>query len=131
MAVFATSIEVSAPPVDVFGYFTDASLLVEWIGNYAVLDAQPGGEFTLDIEGIPVRGRYVIVDAPNRVVVTWGHAGSTALPVGSTEVEFSLTPTSSGGTVVRVEHRNLPDEQLSSHKAGWPMFFGRLGSLLG
>ena len=52
---FTCSIEVPAPPEAVFGYFIEAELLVTWIGDYAVLDAQPGGEFTLDIEGIPVR----------------------------------------------------------------------------
>lgn len=124
---FACSIQVPASPTVVFDYFIDAELLVSWIGDYAVLDAQPGGEFTLDIEGIPVRGRYLEVEAPNRVVVTWGHAGSDTLPPGSTEVEFKLTPTPDG-TLVEVEHRKLPPEHIESHKVGWPMFLERLGS---
>lgn len=125
---FTTSIEIAAPPEVVFDYFTDAKLLVTWIGDYAVLDAQPGGEFTLDIEGIPVRGQYLEVVAPERVSVSWGHAGSERLPPNSTEVHFSLTLTSSGGTLVEVEHRNLPTEHVPSHRAGWPMFMGRLQS---
>ncbi|MGH1490253.1 MAG: SRPBCC family protein [Acidimicrobiales bacterium] len=125
---FSCSIEVDAPPATVFDYFIDAELLVSWIGDYALLDAQPGGEFTLDIEGIPVRGRYLEVVAPKRVVVSWGHAGSETLPPNSTEVQFTLTATTDGGTLVEVEHRNLPDEQLPSHRAGWPMFMDRLRS---
>ncbi len=123
---FSCSIELPAPPEIVFDYFTEAELLVSWIGDYAVLDAQPGGEFTLDIEGIPVRGQYLEVVAPERVVVSWGHAGSETLPPNSTEVQFTLTPTADGGTVVEVEHRNLPSEHLPSHKVGWPMFLNRL-----
>ena len=123
---FSCSIELLAPPEIVFDYFTEAELLVSWIGDYAVLDAQPGGEFTLDIEGIPVRGQYLEVVAPERVVVSWGHAGSETLPPNSTEVQFTLTPTADGGTVVEVEHRNLPSEHLPSHKVGWPMFLNRL-----
>ena len=123
---FTCSIEVPGSPATVFDYFIDATLLVSWIGDHAVLDAQPGGEFTLDIEGIPVRGRYLEVVAPERVVVSWGHAGSETLPPDSTEVQFTLTPTANGGTLVEVEHRGLPDEHVPSHRVGWPMFLGRL-----
>lgn len=123
---FTCSIEVPASPETVFDYFIDAELLVTWIGDYAVLDAQPGGEFTLDIAGIPVRGRYLEVVAPKRVVVSWGHAGSETLPPNSTQVHFELTPTSGGGTLVEVEHRNLPAEHLPSHRTGWPMFLDQL-----
>lgn len=123
---FTCSIEVPGSPATVFDYFIDATLLVSWIGDYAVLDAQPGGEFTLDIEGIPVRGRYLEVVAPERVVVSWGHAGSDTLPPDSTEVQFTLTPTADGGTLVEVEHRHLPDKHVPSHRVGWPMFLRRL-----
>lgn len=123
---FACSIEVPASAEQVFDYFIDPALLTSWIGDHAVLDARPGGEFLLDIEGIPVRGKYVEVVRPKLVVVTWGHAGSATLPPGSTEVWFTLTPTEAGNTLVEVEHRGLPDEHLASHRVGWPMFLDRL-----
>lgn len=126
---FTCSVEVRASPEVVFDYFIDAELLVRWIGDYAVLDAQPGGEFTLDIEGIPVRGQFLEVVAPERVVVSWGHAGSDTLPPRSTQVQFTLTATAEGGTLVEVEHRNLPTEHAPSHRVGWPMFMDRLRSL--
>lgn len=123
--MFECSIDIDAPPQTVFGYFVDPKAILEWIGDYAVLDARPDGEFTLDIEGIPVRGRYVEVLEPERIVVTWGHAGSEAMPPGSTEVEFTFAPTGSG-THVTVAHRELPDGHAASHRVGWPMFLGRL-----
>lgn len=125
--VFTHSIEVSATPETVFEYFVDPELLLTWIGDYAVLDARPGGEFTLDIEGIPVRGQYLEIVAHERVVVSWGHAGSETLPPNSTRVQFTLSPSIGGGTHVEVEHRNLPVEHLPSHQIGWPMFMERLG----
>ena len=126
---FTSSIEVAAEPDRVFEYFTRPDAMVTWIGDHAVLDARPGGEFTLDIEGIPVRGRYLVVDRPKRIVVSWGHAGSDSLPPGSTEVEFNFVP-ADGGTLVTVEHRGLPDEHVGSHRVGWPMFLGHLAEVL-
>ncbi len=128
---FSCSIVVRAPAEAVFGYFTDPELLVRWIGNHAVLDARPGGEFTLDIEGIPVRGRYIEVVEFERVVVSWGHAGSDTIPPNSTRVQFTLSPGADGGTLVDIEHSDLPDQHVESHTAGWPMFADRLRRRLG
>lgn len=122
---FECSIDIDAPPATVFRYFVDPTAMVKWIGDYAVIDARPDGEFTLDIEGIPVRGRYIDLLEPERIVVSWGHAGSRTMPPGSTEVEFTLTPTPTG-TRVTVAHRRLPDEHAASHRVGWPMFLERL-----
>lgn len=127
---FTCSTEIAAPPSTVFEFFINPESMVRWIGDYAVLDAQPGGQFILDIQGIPVRGQYLVVNHPERIVVSWGHAGSDSIPVGSTEVEFRFE-TIDAGTRVTVEHRNLPAEHLSSHEAGWPMFLGRLTALFG
>ncbi len=126
---FRTSVEIAAAREVLFDYFVDAELMVAWIGDHAVLDARPGGEFTLDIEGIPVRGRYLEVTPPERVVVSWGHAGSETLPPASTQVEFTLTTAGPGRTIVAVEHRDLPGEHVPSHRVGWPMFLERLAAL--
>jgi hypothetical protein len=48
--------------------------------------------FTLDINGVPVRGRYLVVDRPRRLLLSWGHAGSDRLPPGASTVEVILTP---------------------------------------
>ncbi len=126
---FTASIEVGAPPAHVFAYFTDPAAIVQWMGDYAVLDARPGGEFTLDIGGIPIRGNYVEVVEPERIVVSWGHAGSKTIPPGSTEVTFSFAEIATG-TEVTVVHRGLPDEHVPSHQVGWPMFLDNLASAL-
>ena len=40
-------------------------------------------------------------------------------------MEFTLTPTS-GGTRLRLVHRNLPGDQATIHATGWQHFLGRL-----
>lgn len=81
-------------------------------------------EFTVDINGVPVRGRYLEVDPPHRLVISWGHAGSTRLPPGASTVEISLTPDPSG-TTVRISHRDLPEADAQQHAIGWPHFLER------
>jgi uncharacterized protein YndB with AHSA1/START domain len=119
------AVHVAARPEQVFDYFTRPEAIVRWMGDYAVLDPRPGGEFTLDINGVPVRGRYLELEPPRRLVVSWGHAGSDTLPPGASTVEISLTP-ERGGTTVRVVHRNLPELEARQHAAGWAHFLERL-----
>ena len=119
------SIVVAAEREAVFDFFTVADQMVRWMGDYAVLDARPGGEFTVDINGVAVRGAYLELEPPRRVVVSWGHAGSERLPPGASTVEITLTPTD-GGTLVTVVHSGLPEPDVSQHAAGWRHFLGRL-----
>jgi uncharacterized protein YndB with AHSA1/START domain len=119
------SVHIAAEPDHVFAYFTRPEKIVRWMGDYAALDPRVGGEFTLDINGVPVRGRYLELDPPRRLVVSWGHAGSETLPPGASTVEITLTP-ERGGTTVRVEHRGLPESEALQHATGWAHFLERL-----
>jgi uncharacterized protein YndB with AHSA1/START domain len=123
--VFETVVELNAPVEEVFRHLTDPAAMISWMGQHATLEPAPGGAFEVDINGIPVRGRYLEIDPPHRVVVSWGVAGSTELPPGSTRVEFTLTPTSAG-TSLRLVHRNLPGSQAALHATGWEHFLRRL-----
>lgn len=122
---YATSVRIQATPAEVFPYLTDGDLLVRWMGDWARLDPQPGGEFTVDINGIPIRGSFVEVDPPHRLVLTWGAAGSEMLPPGSTTVEITLRP-DGDHTVLELVHRDLPPEELERHGIGWGHFLDRL-----
>jgi uncharacterized protein YndB with AHSA1/START domain len=95
------------------------------MGDYAILDAIPGGLFSIDINGVPVRGRYLELDPPHRLLISWGHAGSDILPPGASPVEITLTAIPEG-TRVNIEHRDLPPEEAAKHVVGWAHFLGRL-----
>ncbi len=125
MAEYATSIEIEAAPNVVFDYLVTAQGLTTWLGQHADLDARRGGGFAVDIAGHPIRGSYLTVDRPHRVVVSWGVAASPDLPPGASTVEFILTPTTLG-TRVDLTHSGLPDARLDGHADGWPHFLARL-----
>jgi uncharacterized protein YndB with AHSA1/START domain len=122
---FTTSVRIAAPPGEVFPYLTDRDLIVRWMGEWADLQPVAGGTFALDINGVPIRGEYVVVDPPRRLVVTWGAAGSDALPPGSTTVEVVLRADGEG-TVLELIHRDLPPDELPKHGIGWGHFLDRL-----
>jgi uncharacterized protein YndB with AHSA1/START domain len=122
---FTASVHIEAEPERVFAYFTEPAAMVRWMGDYALLVPEPGGEFAVDINGVPVRGRYLEVEPPHRLLISWGHAGSDRLPPGASTVEVRLTP-AGGGTDVELVHRDLPDAELPGHASGWPYFLGRL-----
>ena len=122
---FVTEIDLPAAAEEVFRHLTDPAAMIRWMGQHATLQPVPGGAFEIDINGVPVRGRYVEIDPPRRVLVSWGVAGNPALPPGATEVEFTLTPTSTG-TRLRLVHRGLPADQTSIHAVGWQHFLSRL-----
>jgi uncharacterized protein YndB with AHSA1/START domain len=122
---YTTSVYIRADPARVFDYFTSPRAILRWMGDYAVLDPRPGGEFTLDINGVPVRGRYLAVDRPHRLLMSWGHAGSDRLPPGASTVEVTLTP-HDDGTTVTIVHAGLPAPEARQHRLGWSHFLERL-----
>jgi uncharacterized protein YndB with AHSA1/START domain len=87
----------------------------------------PGGEFAVDINGYLIRGEYLEVDPPHRVVVSWGMAGAVDLPPGASRVEFVLRPTPSG-TNLSLRHTGLPDTRARTHGSGWGNYLPRLRS---
>ncbi len=125
MAEYSTSIDIDAPPAVVFDYLTTAAGMTAWMGQWAELDPRPGGAFAVNIAGHSIRGQYLHVEHPTRVVVSWGVAGSDDVPAGSTTVEFRLTPVGDG-TRVDLTHAGLPEPAVAGHEDGWKHFLPRL-----
>jgi uncharacterized protein YndB with AHSA1/START domain len=125
VAEYTTSIEIDASPTIVFDYLTTEAGMTAWMGQHADLDPRPGGGFAVDIAGYPIRGRYLHVEPPTRVVVSWGVAGSADLPAGASTVEFRLTAIDHG-TRVDLIHSGLPETELAGHADGWEHFVPRL-----
>lgn len=122
------SVHIEAPPQRVFAFFTDPEKICRWLAHWAELDPQQGGRFALDIEGTPVRGRYLEIDPGHRLVLSWGHAGSDQLPPESSRVEITFSP-EQGGTRIELLHRDLPAPQRPSHIRGWTVLLARLAKL--
>jgi uncharacterized protein YndB with AHSA1/START domain len=122
------SVRIAAAPEVVFPYLTDAALLAEWIGHWTAAEPWPGGAFAVDFERAPVRGTYLAVEPPHRVVFTWGIAGNDALPPGTTTVEVTLRA-DGPDTIVDLVHRGLPESRQADHRAGWTRLLATLSKL--
>lgn len=125
MAEFRDTIDIAAAPETVFEYLATDDGMTAWMCQYADLDPKPGGRFAVNIAGHPVRGEFLHVEPPNRVVVSWGFVGSDDLPAGASTVEFRLTRIG-GGTRVDLRHSDLPDTEVRGHADGWANFLPRL-----
>src|SRR5262245_16171008 len=122
---FTTEVDLPAPVEEVFRHLTDPAAMVRWMGQHASLQPVPGGAFEIDINGVPVRGHYLEVDPPRRVLVRRGLTGNPGPPPGPTQGQFPLPPTAAG-TRLRLVHRSLPPQQASIHATGWQHFLDRL-----
>ena len=119
------SVHIDAPPHTVFEYFVRPEAMLRWMGEWAELEATPGGAFRVDIRGVPVRGEYLEVDPPHRLRISWGHAGSDRIPPGSSVLEVRLED-AAGGTTVTISHTGLPEPEATRHASGWTYFLDRL-----
>jgi uncharacterized protein YndB with AHSA1/START domain len=125
--VVELELRLGAPPEEVFPYLVDPERYVQWQGVRAELDPRPGGVYRVWMDAHTVAsGEYLAVDAPERVVFTWGWEGSDQVPPGSTTVELTLRA-DGDQTVLRLRHSGLPDEQAAfMHREGWMSFGERL-----
>jgi uncharacterized protein YndB with AHSA1/START domain len=121
------TVHIDAPPERVYEYFTRPEAIVRWMGELACLDPVPGGQFAVNVQGAPVRGRFLDLDPPRRLLISWGYAGSDGVPPGASTVEVRLTP-DGAGTRVDLEHRDLPAAEQRGHAAGWSHYLARLAA---
>jgi uncharacterized protein YndB with AHSA1/START domain len=124
---------IEARPETVWEFLVDPEKATAWMGQKASFDPRPGGLYRVDvIPGHTAAGEFVEIEAPRRLVYTWGweegESGPNAVPPGSSTIEIELVP-EGDGTRLRFVHRNLPDgEATASHAHGWDHYLARLVS---
>jgi uncharacterized protein YndB with AHSA1/START domain len=111
-------VSIEATPEEIFPYLVEPELLTRWLATWAEIDPQPGGSFAIDVRQNPVRGSYVAVEPPHRVVFTWGYPGNDSLPPGASTVEIRLRA-QDNSTLVELTHRGLPPDRYDDHNRGW------------
>lgn len=131
--------QMAGSPEEAFSYFTDPAKHVLWLGTDAELDPTPGGVYAIDLTPISrIRGRYVTVDPPRRIVLEWGIEADRdprvpavvyTVPPYSTTVEVTFTP-HDDGTLVRLVQTGLRDDEAAGFTTfGWTGYLDRLTRL--
>ena len=125
--VYERTLVIDASPETVWDFFVDPEKLMRWKGIRAALDPQPGGNYWCEvIPGHTARGEFVELDAPRRLVFTWGWDNNEGVPPGSSTIEVELTA-EGDGTSLRFIHKDLPStEAVESHRHGWDHYLPRL-----
>jgi uncharacterized protein (TIGR03086 family) len=111
---------------ETFALITAPDRLRRWQAVAARVDLRAGGGYRWTIvPGHSAGGAFTEVEPGKRVVFTWGWEGQDDLPPGASTVTITLAP-AAGGTLVRLVHAGLTEEQAASHTDGWTHYLDRL-----
>ena len=126
--------DIPHSPEKIWRALTQPHLIEEWLMKN---DFEPrvGHQFKLTGEWGGVLDCEVLAIEPNKTLsYTWNFASDNAAYNLQSVVTWTLTPTPSGGTHLRMEQSGFrPDQRLAygGASAGWPRFFTALEQVLG
>jgi len=128
--VLELEMRVAARAETVFGFLNSGEGMARWFGSKVELDPKPGGVLRVDINGNDIALGEIVEIVPNeRVVFTFGwEGGGHPVPPGSSTVEIALVE-DGDGTIIRLKHSGLSEEQAAGHKEGWEHYLPRLVEL--
>ena len=94
---------VKAPVPQVYRAFTNSTALREWMGDFATLEAKPGGRVYIWWQnGYYISGEFVSLEADKQISFTWQGRGEPR----PTQVIVNFKSTRNG-TLVRLTHRGI------------------------
>lgn len=117
--VLDRSVTIAARRETVFRYFTDSERFAAWWGAGSSIEPRPGGAVHIRFPNAIVAGGEVVeMQAPERIVFTYGFASGQPIAIGASRVTVTLAEVA-GGTLVRLHHE-LPDAAArDEHVQGW------------
>ena len=117
----------------VYDAWTRSELLVQWYCPNPELslkvdaDVREGGSYVVEMGPHVVRGTYLEVEPPHRLVFSWKWDGTDDAPT-RVEVELSEVPE---GTRMLLSHIGFAStEDAANHRLGWDPEIRRLAELL-
>ena len=131
------TVQVAAPPGQVWAALTTAEGLAAWFGDQATIDLRPGGAGRLSWDsGESVDLRVERVEEPTVFGFTWHIHGLPEDDLRRTYVEFTLEPAGAGTrlTVIETGFAQLPEgtyrKVFDGHTEGWGRELGELAGYL-
>jgi len=113
------TLTIAAPPDAVFRYFTDTDRWAAWWGAGSTIDARRGGRFLIRYPGgVEAAGDVLEIDAPRRLVLTYGYVSGAPIPVGASRVTIRLVP-EGDGTRLHLSHEFADEAVRNEHVQGW------------
>jgi uncharacterized protein YndB with AHSA1/START domain len=113
------TVVIHAAPETVFRFFTDSARWAKWWGAGSTIDPQPGGKvYILHPGAVEVSGEVLEINAPERIVFTYGFATGKPIPPGSSRVTILLEPVPTG-TRLHLQHEFPEAAPRDEHVQGW------------
>ncbi|WUJ72137.1 SRPBCC domain-containing protein [Kribbella soli] len=117
----------------VYDAWTRVELLAQWycpnpkFDLKVQADVRVGGEYVVEMGPHVVRGSYLEVEPPHRLVFSWKWDGTEDEP---TRVEVELAEVADGTRMVLSHAGFATAEDAANHRLGWEPEVGRLVDLL-
>ncbi|MEM6989085.1 MAG: SRPBCC domain-containing protein [Myxococcota bacterium] len=129
--------ELPASVEHVWRLWTDRDELFGWLGprgyrcEAGEIDVRPGAAFRVVMRGpagVPYTfaGRYLVVEPPHRLSMTWGPADA---PDAATVCTIELVPRGRA-TLMRFTQRDIPEGDAPGYASGWSDSVDRLSERL-
>ena len=113
------SIFILALKATVFAFFQDSARWAQWWGAGSTIDPRPGGKVYVRYpNNVEASGEVEEVQAPDRIVYTYGYVSGQPVGPGQSRVTITLT-SEGGGTRLRLTHAFAEAAARDQHVQGW------------
>jgi uncharacterized protein YndB with AHSA1/START domain len=103
----------------VYRYFTDAARWASWWGAGSSIEARAGGRVRIRYpDGTEASGEVLELEAPERIVFSYGYASGKPIPAGGSRVTIRLEAVAAG-TRLHLAHEFDDAAILAEHEQGW------------
>lgn len=110
---------IQAPPETVFSFFQDSARWARWWGPGSTIDPRVGGDIHIKHPGgIESGGKVLEIQAPLKLVFSYGFVSGDPIPVGSSRVTIELEA-ERGATRLSLTHDLASEKARDDHVQGW------------
>jgi len=124
------SVFILAKPDTVFAFFQDSARWASWWGAGSTIDPRKGGKVYVRHPGnVEASGEIVDIQAPSRIVFTYGYASGKPVGPGESLVTIQLAR-EAAGTRLTLTHELADEAARNEHIQGWRFQLSLFGNLV-